>query len=114
LAFLIVMDKWRSYLHINPFVIRTNHQSLYHLQDQTLSTELQRNAMRKLAGLQFKVGYKKGCENKVTDALSQVGIHFHAISAVVPMWVQEVTNTCQNDPVATTLLQDLTICSPND
>jgi hypothetical protein len=52
--FLVVMmavDKWWSYLHRNPFIIRTNHQSLCHLQDQTLSTDLQKKAMRKLAGL---------------------------------------------------------------
>jgi hypothetical protein len=32
--------------------------------------------MRKLAGLQFKFAYKKGCENKVVDALSRIGFHF--------------------------------------
>jgi hypothetical protein len=51
---MMAIDKWRSYLHRNTFIIRTDHQSLCHLQDQTLSTELQRKAMRKLAGLQFK------------------------------------------------------------
>jgi hypothetical protein len=51
LAVLMAVDKWRSYLHRNPFVIKTDHQSLCHLQDQTLSTDVQRKAMRKLAGL---------------------------------------------------------------
>jgi hypothetical protein len=43
--------------------------------------------MRKLAGLQFKFAYKKGCENKAVDALSKIGFHFqlNAISAVVPV-----------------------------
>jgi hypothetical protein len=31
LAVLMAVDKWRSYLHKNPFVIRTDHQSLCHL-----------------------------------------------------------------------------------
>jgi hypothetical protein len=39
---LMVVDKWRSYLHKNPFIIRTDHQSLYHLQNQTISTDLQK------------------------------------------------------------------------
>jgi hypothetical protein len=50
LVVLMVVDRWRSYLHRNPFLIRTGHQSLCHLQDQTLSTDLQKRAMRKLAG----------------------------------------------------------------
>jgi hypothetical protein len=59
MAVMMDVDKWRSYLHNNTFIIRTDHQSLCHLQDQTLSTELQRKAMRKLARLQFKFDYKK-------------------------------------------------------
>jgi hypothetical protein len=47
LAVLMAVDKWRSYLHKNPFIIKTGHQSLCHLQDQTLSTNLQIKAMRK-------------------------------------------------------------------
>jgi hypothetical protein len=31
LTVMIAVDKWRSYLHKNPFVIKTNHQSLCHL-----------------------------------------------------------------------------------
>jgi hypothetical protein len=107
--FLVVMmavDKWRSYLHRNPFIIRTNHQSLCHLQDQTLSTNLQKKATRKLVGLQFKFTYTKGVENKAVDALSRIGFHFqnNVISDIVPVWVQEVLNSYQNDPAAHALL----------
>jgi hypothetical protein len=55
LAVLMAVDNWRPYLSRKPFVIRTDHKSLCHLQDQTLSTEMQRKAMTKLAGLQFKL-----------------------------------------------------------
>jgi hypothetical protein len=87
LAVMMTIDKWRSYLHRNAFLIKTDHQSLSHLQDQTLFTDLKRKAMRKLSGLQFKFAYKKGPENKVVDALSRVEFHFHlqAISAVIPV-----------------------------
>jgi hypothetical protein len=116
LAVLMVVDKWRSYLHKNSFIIKTDHQSLCHLQDQTLPTDLQKKAMRKLVGLQFKFTYKKGTENRVANALSRVGLHFtlNAISAVVPIWIQEVLNIYQNDAKATTLLQELALSSPND
>jgi hypothetical protein len=33
LAVMMTVDKWRSYLHKNPFIIKTDHQSLCHLQD---------------------------------------------------------------------------------
>jgi hypothetical protein len=114
LTVLMVVDKWRSYLHRNPFTIRTNHQSLYHLQDQTLSTDLQK-AMRKLAGLHFKFAYKKGCENKVADALSRVGINLqlNAISGVVLVSVQEVLNSYHIDAEATELLQELAVTNLN-
>jgi hypothetical protein len=115
LAVLMVVDKWRCYLHKNPFVIKTDHQSLYHLQDQTLSTDLQKRGMRKLVGLQFRFAYKKGSENKVADALSWVGLHFelHAASTVVPTWIQVVVNSYHTDADAVKLLQELVVSSPN-
>jgi hypothetical protein len=106
LAVLMAVDKWRSNLHQNPIIIKTDHQSLCHLQDQTLSTDLQCKVMRKLAGLQFKFPYKKGSENKVADTLSRVGIHMNlqAMSVVLPIWMQEVLNSYHGDASATSLL----------
>jgi hypothetical protein len=71
--------------------------------------------MRKLAGLQFKFAYKKGSENKVANALSRVGFHFHlhSVSTVVPVWVQEVMNSYQTDTTASVLLQELAITQSN-
>jgi hypothetical protein len=57
---LMAVDKWRPYLLKLPFVIKIDHKSLCHLQDQSLSTEMQRKAMTKLAGLQFSLQYKMG------------------------------------------------------
>jgi hypothetical protein len=59
LAILMAVDKWRNYMSRQPFLIRTDHKSLCHLQDQSLSIEMQRKAMTKLAGLPFKLQYKK-------------------------------------------------------
>jgi hypothetical protein len=55
LVVLMTVNKWRSYLGIQPFTIRADHKSLCHLQDQSLSTDMQRKAMTKLAVLQFKL-----------------------------------------------------------
>jgi hypothetical protein len=113
---LMAVDKWRPYLLKLPFVIKIDHKSLCHLQDQSLSTEMQRKAMTKLAGLQFSLQYKKGLENTVANALSRVGqfLHISAVSAVVPVWIQEVLNSYSVDPEAKQLLVELVVLSPND
>jgi hypothetical protein len=89
LAVLIAVDKWHSCLNRQPFIIQTDDKSLYHLQDQNLSNEMQRKAMVKLVGLQFKFQYKKGSDNKVADALSRVAQAFsiQGTSVVVPVWI---------------------------
>lgn len=81
LAIMMAVDKWRSYLQRGPFIIKTDHKSLCNLDDQVLTTELQRKAMTKLVGLQFKYQYKKGTENQAADSLSRVG-HLFSITAV--------------------------------
>jgi hypothetical protein len=63
LALIVVVDKWRPYLQISPFVVKIDHHSLSYLGEQQLQYELQRKAMTKLMGLQFSIEYKKG--NKI-------------------------------------------------
>lgn len=101
-----------------PFIIKTAHKSLCHLEDQTLSTEQQKKAMpmTKLIGLQFKFQYKKGEDNKAVYALSRVG-HLFAIQSVSvcqPVWLQEVVNAYHNDSKAQYLLTELAIVSRNE
>jgi hypothetical protein len=62
-------------------VIRTDHKSLAYLTEQNLHSEIQRKAMTRLMGLQFRVVYKKGKDNLAADALSRAG-HLLAIQAV--------------------------------
>jgi hypothetical protein len=42
LPILMDVDTWMSYLVWQPFLIVIDHKSLCHLQDQSLSTEMQR------------------------------------------------------------------------
>lgn len=69
----MVVDKWRQYLKRGLFIIKIDHQSLAHLNDQTLTTDLQRKAMHKLVGMEFKIQYKKGVDNGATYDLSRMG-----------------------------------------
>jgi hypothetical protein len=64
LALLMAVERWRSYLQRGEFIIKTDHHSLSYLDDQQLQSPLQRKAMARLMGLQFRIVYRKGIENR--------------------------------------------------
>ncbi|KAJ4817820.1 polyprotein [Rhynchospora pubera] len=92
LALLTAVQKWRHYLMGGKFVIKTDQISLKHLLEQRLSHTMQHKGMCKLLGLNYVIEYKKGCENKVADALSrrEEASQLSAISEIVPKWVQDI------------------------
>jgi hypothetical protein len=69
----------------------------------------------KLLGLQYKIIYKKGADNRVADALSRKSLHtsqcedLMAISISTPQWVNEVLAGYQQDPFSLALVAKLTI-----
>lgn len=71
LALVSTVQKWHHYLLGQPFVIKTDHQSLKFLLDQRVGTVMQQKWIAKLMGYNFVVEYKKGKENLVADALSR-------------------------------------------
>ena len=107
LALIMAVEKWRHYLDRQEFVIITDHKSLAYLNEQNLCSEMQRKAMTRLMGLQFKIIYRKGKENVATDALSRVAhlLALQAVSSVQPAWIQEVLNSYTTDPQAQQLLK---------
>jgi hypothetical protein len=44
----------------------------------------------------------------------EFGLHFNTITAIVPIWVQEVINSYHSDAKATALLQELAVVQHND
>ncbi|WVZ51461.1 hypothetical protein U9M48_002607 [Paspalum notatum var. saurae] len=115
LAVIMTVEKWRSYLQRNEFIIRTDHRSLTYLTEQNLHSELQRKAMARLMGLHFRVVYRKGKENVDADVLSRVAHLFalQAVSVVQPVWLQEVLNSYAADAHAQQLLAQLAVSSPD-
>ena len=115
MAPIMAVDKWRHYLQRGEFIIQTYHKSLAYLKEQNLHSEMQRKAMTRMMGVNFRIIYKKGKENIVARALSRVGhmMAIQAVSTVQPAWVQEVLNSYTTDPKAQQLLKQLAVSSPN-
>jgi hypothetical protein len=112
----MAVERWRPYLQRGEFLIKTDHHSLCYLEDQNLQSPLQRKAMSRLMGLQFKITYRKGVENIAADSLSRVG-HLMAIQAcseVQPVWIQEIVNSYVTDPDAQRRLTELAVASPDE
>lgn len=117
MAILLAVEQWRSYLQHSEFIIRTDHASLAHLQDQRLHTPWQHKVFTKLMGLQYCIVYKKGCENRVADALSRrphPEEETMAISSYQPQWILTIVDAYQQDTAAQELLQRLAIASVPD
>lgn len=104
LALLTAISKWRNYLLGGKFVIKTDHISLKYLLEQKINTASQHKGLSKLMGLDYVIEYKKGVENRVTDALSRrEGIEevetmeLMAATELIPQWVQEVQGSYEGD-----------------
>ena len=106
LAILMAIDRWRPYLLLSAFTIRTDHMSLSCLDEQRLTTPWQHKALTKLLGLQYTIEYRKGATNHAAD-LSRRGNHSNqalALTVCVPTWLQAVKEGYHNDPQCTRLL----------
>ena len=71
LALVTAVHRWRPYLLGRSFVIKTDQQSLKYILEQRIATPAQQKWLAKLLGYLFVVEYKKGCDNRVADALSR-------------------------------------------
>jgi hypothetical protein len=118
LAILLAVDKWRPYLQHGEFLIKTDQRSLVNLTEQRLSTPWQHKALNKLLGLQFKIVYNKGLDNRVADALTCNPTfgddQLMAMSQSTPVWLEEVAASYLQDEKTQKLLAKLTIQSPFD
>jgi len=72
LSLVMAVQKWRHYLLGQSFVVRTDQQALKYLLEQRVGTPAQEKWVSKLLGYDFMVEYKRGRENKATNALSRV------------------------------------------
>lgn len=118
MALLLAVDKWRSYLVGQEFIIRTDHRSLLFLTKQRATTKLQQKALLKLMDLNFKIQYKQGATNSAADALSRnpdpMADPVAALSSPTPTWLERLKEGYETDPQCLQLLTELCLASPND
>lgn len=112
LAILLAVQQWHSYLQHQEFTIFTDQRSLSQLNEQRLHTPWQQKVFTKLLGLQYRVIYKKGVDNRVADALSRKSCHESqcaALSSCEPQWLLEVVGGYQFDEHSSSLVAKLAI-----
>ena len=116
LAILLVVEHWRQYLKLAPFVIKIDQRSLACLSEQRLHTKWPQKALTKMLGLQYSIEYKKGVDNTAADSLSrrphnpQDVLHeLHHISSVQPAWLEDIIQSYAGDPFASEMLKKLTV-----
>ena len=99
------------YLQCGEFIIYTDQRSLVHLNEQRLHTPWQQKVFTKLLGLQYKIVYKQGADNRVADALSRRSSvdQILAISSSTPLWLAAVVTSYASDPQATELITKLSL-----
>lgn len=112
MSILLAVDQWRHYLQHSEFTIFTDQQSLVHLSDQRLNTPWQQRVFTKLLGLQYKIIYKQGADNRVADDLSRRPNYqskLWSLSTCVPSSSSSVLQGYDQDPDAKDLLAKLTV-----
>jgi hypothetical protein len=104
-------------LHVREFIISTDQQSLAHLNEQRLHTYWQQKVFIKFFGLNYKVVYKKGSDNRAVDALSRnpshINIHSdcNATYVLQPKWLEEVVQSYDSDPCSSNNIAKLMLDS---
>jgi RNase H-like domain found in reverse transcriptase len=108
LTLITAVIKWKHYVLGSHFIIKTNQISLKNLLEQKIHTTLQHRGLSKLLSLDYTIEYKKGCDNKVADALSRIEGqngellmaqgHLHAVSELTPTWVSDIIQSYEADP----------------
>ena len=114
MAILLVVQLWRPYLQFQEFVILTDQKSLTQLTDQRLHTYWQQRVFSKLLGLQYRIVYRSGSDNRVADALSRHPSPLAVCASVcslVPSWILGVLASYRQDSFATSLLTKLSVDS---
>lgn len=89
-------------MQLGEFHIFTDQKSLVQLSEQRLHTHWQQKVFTKLLGLQYKIVYKKGVDNRAADAFSRKNVGHSSIECVAmssgsPQWLEQVFESYSTD-----------------
>ena len=82
------------------------------LSKQRLHTEWQQKVFTKLLGLQYRIVYKKGADNRVVDALSRRTAQTEecfSLSSSIPVWLEQVASSYAADSYAQSIITKLAL-----
>ncbi|XP_050938820.1 uncharacterized protein LOC127148667 [Cucumis melo] len=71
MAVVLAVQRWRPYLLVGKFKVKTDQKALKFLLDQRVIQPQYQKWIAKLLGYSFEVVYKPGVENRAADALSR-------------------------------------------
>lgn len=110
LAVVFAVQKWRHYLLIGHFIIKTDQRSLKYLLEQRLNTPIQQQWLPKLLEFDYEIQYKQGKENLVADALSRMEgsevLHM-AMTVLECDLMLQIQNGYESDPAVKQIIETL-------
>lgn len=113
MAVVLAVQRWRSYLLGQKFVVKTYQRALKYLLEQRVIQPQHQKWLSKLLGYNFEVVYRLGVDNKDADALSRVQpvefTHMTVPTIVDVKVVKEEVEEC--DPKLQSVIQQLLVDS---
>ena len=109
LAIVRAATRWRLYLIRRYFQIKTDHKSLKYLLEQKISSPEQQKWATKLLGFDFEITYKKGKENVLADALSQLPeqVEVSTVSLPTSDFLEDIKMEWQEDSDTSKIIKKL-------
>ena len=68
-------DQFKEYLQYQPFLVKTDNNPLTYVMSMPNLDAVEHQWVAAMAGYNFEIGYMRGADNKVMDALSRVSGH---------------------------------------
>ncbi|KAL0556620.1 hypothetical protein IC582_005134 [Cucumis melo] len=100
MAVVLAVQRWRPYLLVGKFKVKTDQKALKFLLDQRVIQPQYQKWIAKLLGYSFEVVYKPGVENRAADALSRkpAKIQLFGLSITVTVDLEVIKKEVNQDP----------------